>query len=136
MSLIAYQSAFGKTTLHSMSQLKKRIQSFAHAFKGITHSLQTEVHMKLHFLAAVVVICAGFYFEVTTTEWALLIMCIVSVIGMELLNSSVEKLCDHLHPDRHETIGKVKDMAAGAVLVVSIGAAVVGGLIFWDYLMS
>ncbi len=136
MVWITHQSPCGDTTLHSMSQFKKRILSFAHAFKGITFALQTEVHMKLHALAALVVICAGFYFDVTTMEWALLVMCIVAVIGMEMLNSSIENLCDHLHPSRHEAIGKVKDMAAGAVLVVSIGAAVVGGLVFWDYLMS
>ena len=92
--------------------------------------------MRLHLLAAILAICAGFYFGITRIEWALIILCIVAVIGMEILNSSIERLCDHLHPERHEDIGKVKDLAAGAVLVVAIGAAAIGAIVFWRFLFT
>ena len=58
------------------------------------------------------------------------------MIATEAINTAVERLCDHPHPDRHAEIGKVKDLAAGATLVVAIGAAIVGIIIFGRYILA
>lgn len=57
--------------------------------------------------------------------WALIVLCVALVLVVELANSAMEALADHLHPEIHPVIGKVKDMLAGMVLVMCIGAAVV-----------
>ncbi|MFT4678944.1 MAG: diacylglycerol kinase (ATP) [Flavobacteriales bacterium] len=119
-----------------MSYFTQRIHSFKNAFRGMHLAFKEEAHMKLHLLATIVLIGAGFYFGITRIEWGLIILCTIAVIGMEIINSSIEKLCDHLHPGRHEAVGTVKDLSAGAVLVVSLGAAIVGGIVFWGYVFS
>ncbi|MEO7826103.1 MAG: diacylglycerol kinase [Allosphingosinicella sp.] len=61
--------------------------------------------------------------------WALLALAIALVLALELANSALEYLLDHLHPDRAREIGAAKDAAAGAVLVASLAAAAVGALL-------
>ncbi len=58
--------------------------------------------------------------------WAIVLLTVALVLAMELMNSAIEALIDHLHPERHSEIGIIKDIAAGGVLVVSIGAVAVG----------
>ena len=60
--------------------------------------------------------------------WALICLCVALVVALEAMNSALEYLIDRLHPELHEEIGCAKDAAAGAVLLASIGAAVVGAL--------
>jgi undecaprenol kinase len=69
-----------------------------------------------------------------STLWlAVICLTIALVLASELLNSSLEALVDHLHPDIHPEIRIVKDMAAGSVLLVSIGAVLVGLLFIYDH---
>lgn len=56
------------------------------------------------------------------------------VLALEMVNAALEYLMDHLHPDHHAAIGAAKDAAAGAVLIASIAALAVGGLMVWDTL--
>ncbi len=87
--------------------------------------------MRIHLCAAFYVVCAGLVSRVERRDWCVLVLCIVLVVGMEILNSAVEALCDTLHPGWDKRIGRVKDMAAGAVLICAAGAAIAGGLIFF-----
>lgn len=57
--------------------------------------------------------------------WALIVLCVALVLVAELVNSAIEALSDHLHPQLHPVVGKVKDMLAGMVLVMSTGAVIV-----------
>ena len=81
----------------------------------------------------VLVIIAGIGFGITRMEWVAVILCFGMVISAELFNSAVERLTDLAHPDLHPLAGKVKDIAAGAVLVTAIAAAAVGLIIFLPY---
>jgi diacylglycerol kinase len=83
----------------------KLLQSFGYAFKGLFAALQSELNMKIHLLAVVIVVFAGFYFEITNTEWALVLLCMALVIALELINTAIEKLLNKLHPEFDETIG-------------------------------
>jgi diacylglycerol kinase (ATP) len=65
--------------------------------------------------------------------WALIILCIALVVALEAMNAALEYLLDRLHPEFHAEIGCAKDAAAGAVLLASIGAGIVGALMLLDW---
>ncbi len=117
-----------------MSYFKKRINSFGFAFNGIWHSFKSEAHLKIHFLTALLVVVCGFYFGATPVEWTILLICCGFVIALELFNSALEKLCDLVTTEHNPKIKYVKDVMAGAVLIASVTAALVGILIFYPYL--
>ena len=79
-------------------------------------------------------IATGLYFKVTKLEWMVLLICCGFVISLELVNSAIEKLCDAFTTDNNATVKYVKDVMAGAVLVTSITALIIGILIFYPYL--
>lgn len=110
--------------------LKKRLESFKYAFKGIALLFQNEPNARIHLIASILVIIAGFYFHVSTTEWCLLILCIGLVLSAEAVNTAIENLTDLVSPDFHPLAGKAKDVAAAAVLLIAMSTVVVGVLIF------
>ena len=107
-------------------------RSFAAAFKGLAACVRTERNFRFHMAAAFYVLVAAAVTEATGTEWLAILACIGAVTAAELFNSAVEKLCDALHPGRDAEIGRVKDMAAGAVLMLAAASAVIGGIIFFN----
>jgi diacylglycerol kinase (ATP) len=113
---------------------KKQLRSFKYAWKGICACVGKEQNLDFHLLVMVLVIIAGFYFGITRMEWVAVVLCFGLVISAELFNSAVERLTNLAHPDYSELAGKVKDIAAGAVLVTAIAAAAVGLIIFVPYI--
>lgn len=115
---------------------RRLFASFKFAWKGIILLLQNEQNAWIHFLASLLVILLGFYFSISTTEWIACIICIAMVFTAEGFNTAVENLVDLVSPDQHPLAGKVKDLAAGAVLIAAIGAAIVGCIIFLPYFLK
>ncbi len=117
--------------------IKQRLQSFKYALKGIRLLFQSETNAKIHLVFTLLVIAGGLFFSVSTTEWCLLVLAIVMVLGAEAMNTAIEYLTDLVSPDFHELAEKTKDVAAGAVLITVIGAVIVGCTIFlpkiWAY---
>lgn len=107
------------------------MRSFLYALKGIRAAVAGGRNMRIHLAAAFYVVCGGLVSRVEGKDWPILVLCIALVLGMEALNTALEGLCDALHPEYSLKIGRVKDLAAGAVLLCAIGAAVAGGLIFF-----
>jgi diacylglycerol kinase (ATP) len=91
---------------------------------GTEHSIQTQVFI------AIIVTIAGFYFEISKTEWLFQTLAIGLVLSIEGLNTAVEKTADFIHPDYHERIGFIKDIAAGAVLFAAFTAIIIAGIIY------
>jgi diacylglycerol kinase len=120
--------------------MKNRIRSFGYALKGIKAVFGNEANMNIHLVMSILVIICGFIFNISITEWMLCIGCFGLVISLEMLNSAIENLVNLVSPEKHELAGKVKDIAAGAVLVASICAAIVGLIIFvpkgWSLLLT
>ncbi|MEM9647918.1 MAG: diacylglycerol kinase family protein [Bacteroidota bacterium] len=110
--------------------LINRIKSVGFAFKGLFLLLRTEASIKIQFVIALVVTGAGFYFEISKTEWMLQLFAIGMVMGIEGMNTAIEKLSDYVQPERDPKIGFIKDVSAGAVMVVSIIASIVGLIIY------
>lgn len=112
------------------SKNKKIINSFKYAFQGILASLKTERNMKIHMIIMVLVIIAGMIFKISKIEWMICILLFVVVIAGELLNTSIETIVDMIMPEKNEKAKIAKDVAAGAVLVLAIGAVIIGFIIF------
>lgn len=108
-----------------------RLRSFRYAFRGIGYLISGEHNAWIHCLAAILVITGGFFFGLSTSEWVAVVFAIGFVFSMEAVNSAVEALCDFVSPERREIIGRVKDLAAGAVLIAAISAAIIGGIVFF-----
>jgi diacylglycerol kinase len=108
----------------------QRLKSFQYAFKGVAVFFQTQTNAIIHFLAAFLVVLLGFLFQITWYEWALLIFAIGLVFSMEVMNTAIEFLTDLVSPNPNEKAGKVKDIAAGAVLLAAITALLIGIIVF------
>lgn len=110
--------------------LRKRLKSILIAANGIIALVKEEDNAKVHLLATFTVVSMGLFFGLSTHEWCLIILCIAGVFSAEAMNTAVESLTDLVSPDYHPLAGKTKDFAAAAVLLFSIGAAIVGLIIF------
>jgi diacylglycerol kinase (ATP) len=113
----------------------KLIKSFGYALQGIYVATLEQLNIKIHFLAVVVVTIAGLFFHITAYEWCLIVICFGIVLTAELFNSAIENLVDLVSPDHHHLAGKVKDIAAGAVLVSAIATGTVALFIFAKYIL-
>lgn len=107
-----------------------RIKSVGFAFKGLFLLLRTEASIKIQFVIALVMTAAGFYFEISNTEWIMQLMSIGLVMGIEGLNTAIEKLSDYVQPNEDPKIGFIKDISAGAVMIVALMATAVGLIIY------
>lgn len=109
---------------------KKLINSFKYAIQGILSSFKTERNMKIHIFVMILVIIAGILLKINKYEWIICVLCFAMVIGGELLNTAIETVVDMVMPYKNEKAKIVKDISAGAVLVLAIGAAICGLIIF------
>lgn len=106
------------------------LHNFLYAFNGIKIFFSKETSALILSSIALVVIGAGFFFKINLTEWYLIIFSIGMVLTAEMFNTAFEILVDKISPEKNETAGKIKDMAAGAVLISVFAAGVIGLIIF------
>ncbi len=111
-----------------------RIRSLLYGFRGIRFLLASQKNAWIHAVATVVVIVAGVYFGLTAAQWGLVTLAIASVWTAEAFNTAFELLADAVSPDFHPLVGKAKDVAAGAVLIVALGSSVVGITVFGPHI--
>jgi diacylglycerol kinase (ATP) len=115
-------------------RLNARLNSFKAAGQGLITLLKNEHNSWVHLLVSIAVIALGCYFFITAIEWCLLIIAISLVWMAEALNSAIEYLCDKVSPEIDPLIKQAKDVAAAAVLLGSIGAVLIGLIVFYPYL--
>jgi diacylglycerol kinase len=113
-----------------------RIKSIRYAVKGFFLLLTTENAIIAQSTIAVLFVCLGFYLDIDRMEWGLQFLAIGLVLSIESLNTAVEKICDFIHPDHHEKIGFIKDVASGAVTFAALTAFAIAVLIYAPYLMQ
>ncbi|WP_047245604.1 diacylglycerol kinase family protein [Maribacter thermophilus] len=113
------------------SFLVNRIKSVGFALRGALLLIRTEASIKIQIFIAIVMTAAGFYFEISNTEWILQIFAIAMVLGVEGMNTAVEKISDYVQPDFDTKIGFIKDISAGAVMLVSIASSIIGCIIYF-----
>ncbi len=112
------------------SSLRTVVASIRHAVAGIMQGLRTQRNLRIHLLAALGTLAAGWWRKLDRYEWLAIVLAIGMVWTSELLNSAVEALADQVCSSYNERIKVVKDLAAGAVLCAAMAAAVVGIMVF------
>lgn len=110
--------------------MKKFINAFRNALNGFIIALKTQRNFKIQLFIGFIACIAGFCFKINNTEWTIIVLSILLVLGFELINTSIEKLCDFVNPEFNSTVKVIKDLSAGAVLLVSTGALLTGLVIF------
>lgn len=107
-----------------------RLKSIRYAFLGAWTLIRTEHSIMVQLGIGILTTITGFVFQINATEWIFQILAIGMVMSMEGLNTAVEKIADFIHPQYHEKIGFIKDIAAGAVFFAAIAAVIVGLIIY------
>jgi diacylglycerol kinase len=111
-------------------QLKTTPLPIVAALRGIGFALYLETHMRLHLVFAVIVLGIGYYLSISPSEWLMLLTAIFVVVITEMINTSIEKSIDLFTKKKRYRAMVSKDIAAGAVLLASIYACLVGLIIF------
>jgi diacylglycerol kinase len=116
--------------------LSDRLKSFNYAFNGLKILIQEEHNARIHFFVAFIVIIGGFIYSISSMEWIIVIFAIGFVIAFELINTAIEQIANFISPEKHESIKRIKDIAAGAVLISVITAVLIGFIIFLPKIFS
>ncbi len=119
-----------------MEKKVKIVYSFGFAFSGINHAIRENRNMQIHLVVAALVLAAGFFFRIQKDEFVDLIVMIILVLSAEMINTALEEMTDLITSEHKQEAKIAKDVAAGMVLVVSIGAAIVGIYIFLPYVLK
>jgi diacylglycerol kinase len=110
--------------------LGKRLKGFKYATVGAFMLLKNEASIQVQAVIAIGVTIAGFYFDISNTEWMLQVFAIGLVMSIEGLNTAAEEIANFVHPDFHNKIGYIKDVAAGAVFFAAIAAIAIACFIY------
>lgn len=116
--------------------LKNRLKSFVYAFSGIKQVIASQHNMWIHIVLALLTIALGFVFKINASEWIAIIISIGMVLAAEVFNTAIESLVDIISPNFNEKAGKIKDIAAAAVLITAITAAIIGMFIFLPHIVN
>jgi len=115
---------------------KNLIKSLSAAGRGLKHTFKTEQNFRLQILAAILVLLATLIFPLKNWEFILVILLTTLVLTMELLNTALEYFTDLLKPRLHHYVLAIKDIMAAAVLVTSLGALIIGSIIFLPHFIG
>ena len=118
------------------SFVKGRLKSLRYAILGAYKLVTTEHSIMVQFSIGIILTVLGIVFDITKTEWMFQTLAIGVVLAIEGLNTAVEKIADFIHPDHHERIGFIKDIAAGAVAFAAISAIIIGLIIYIPYFIE
>jgi len=125
------ESTFAKDTRF----FQGRIKSVQYAIKGAWLLLRTEHSVMVQTCIGIGCCILGYWLQITSTQWMIQILTFGLVLGVESVNTAIEKIADFVHPDFHPAIGRIKDMAAGAVFFVAMASMIVLGFIYIPYLL-
>jgi len=115
------------TNLHKINKL---FFSLRCALSGLGTVFKEEQNFKTEVLLAAFTLLAGVAIQISKIEMIVVIICITIVLTTEIINTAIEDLCDKVEPHHDKTIGKIKDIMAGSVLIASVSSLVVGAIIF------
>jgi diacylglycerol kinase len=108
--------------------------SFLNAFRGIFLMMKSERNFQLELLAFFINLFLIFYLKLSDHDAVLVLMVSFGVLAAEIFNTAIEKICDIIHPEFDKRIGFIKDISAGAVLLMSIASVIVGILVYRNYM--
>lgn len=106
------------------------LKGFLYAFNGLVVFFKNERNGRIQLVTSIVIVMLAWWLHVSASEWIILLACIATVLSFEMINSAIEKLCNLVHPEYHAAVKVIKDIAAGAVLWVSVFSGIIGFIIF------
>jgi diacylglycerol kinase len=110
--------------------------SFKYASAGILHTIRSQRNFRIHLVATTLVVAVGAWLGLSLEAWAILSLIVGLVLVTEIVNTAAETLVDLASPDYHPLAKQVKDLVAGAVLVVAVVSVIVGLLILGPPLLA
>jgi len=113
-----------------MHHLKRKLTHVQPSFKALLVLWREEFSFRLQAACAIAAGAASFVFRISELEFLIVVLTIGAVLAVEALNTAIEELCNHVTPDQHPQIGKVKDLASGASGIIQMTALVIGLIIF------
>lgn len=120
--------------IKNIVNVRKQANSFKNSFHGLKVAFFEEQSFKIQTIMALIVVVLMFSFPLHYIERAILILSISFVLGLELLNSQIERALDLAQFDHNPKIKDIKDLSTAAVLIAAVGALIVGLFIFIPYL--
>ncbi len=118
------------------SFFKKRLRSFVYAFHGIITTFKTQHNFQIHIVFTIFVLAFSYILNISTFEWIAVIVVIGLVLSAEIFNTAIEEIVNFISHERNIKAGRIKDIAAGGVLVCSIIAFTTGVIIFLPKLLK
>lgn len=118
-----------------IKKVKKLVDSFNYAIEGLIYTVRTQRNMRIHMIAALLVLSGCFFYDLTKMELLVITITITMVLVGEMINTAIEFAIDATTNYYHPLAKLAKNVAAGAVLVTAINSVLVGYIIFWDRLM-
>ena len=115
---------------------KNFIEAFKNATSGVYYSIKTQKNIKIQLLIAIIVIILGFVFKLNIIEWLFIVFSIMFVIATEVTNTAIETTVNMYTKEYNELAKIAKDVAAGAVLIAAINSVIVGGIIFFNKIIT
>ncbi len=115
--------------------MNKLFKSFGFALKGIKISLHQR-NFKIQLTYALLAICLGVFFGITSSEWCAILVCCSLVLSLEAINTAIEHLVNFVSPEFNPKAGIIKDISAGAVLISAIISVVIGFIIYTKYVLA
>jgi len=110
--------------------IRKLAKSIKIALKGLLFALKKEQTFRIQVAAGILAIFLTLYLDLSVTEKALIYLAIAGVLGMELINTQIEKVLDFMQPTPHPDVKSIKDLSAAAVLIMALGSLILGIIIF------
>lgn len=119
-----------------MDYNKSISKSFGYALSGFLHALKHNRNLRIHLIVAMLVIILSIFFRINKYEMSILVVVILLVISSEMINTAIEEMVNLITQEHSKEAKVAKDVAAGMVLVTSVGSVIVGFLIFTPYVLK
>ena len=115
---------------------RRKIQNIRPSWNAILLLWQEEFSFRVLVVCAAVTVAASYVLEISRMEFLIVILTIGGILAIEALNTGIEEICDHVTPEQHATIAKIKDIGSGAVFIMYCAAAIIGLVIFIPYFIA
>lgn len=111
-------------------------KSFGNAIRGIYGMLKSERNFQIEVIGLVINLFLIYFLKLNSVDSAIILICCFVVLSAEIFNTAIEKICDMLQPDYDQRVKFIKDISAGAVLILTISALIAGFVVYWKYFLS
>ena len=116
-----------------MNMITKHFMSYRYAMRGVWLAMRYEPNMLFHLAGGLAVVILNFLLDVSRQDWLITLVLVALTWSAEVFNTSIEKLADRVTREQDPIIGQVKDLAAGAVLIIAFFAVVCAAIIYVPY---